>query len=81
MKKKFTALDALKVIGELKESDCYVNTTYEYKMVETALKESEKKDNALKTISDIIRDFNNGEFASGEVALEEISTVLREVLL
>lgn len=36
---------------------------------------------ALSTISDIIRDFNKGEFASAEIALQEITSLLSEVLL
>lgn len=36
---------------------------------------------ALSTISDIIRDFNKGEFASAEIALQEITCMLKEVLL
>lgn len=36
---------------------------------------------ALSTISDIIRDFNKGEFASAEIALQEITSILKEVLL
>lgn len=48
--------------------------------LDTIEKELKDRDNALKTISDIIRDFNKGEFASGEAALEEITSVLSEVL-
>ena len=48
--------------------------------LDTIEKELKDRDNALKTISDIIRDFNSGEFASGECALEEITSVLSEVL-
>lgn len=36
---------------------------------------------ALSTISDIIRDFNKGEFVSAEIALQEITSILQEVLL
>ena len=36
---------------------------------------------ALSTISDVIRDFNKGEFASAEIALQEITALLKEVLL
>lgn len=43
-------------------------------------KELKDRDNALKTISDIIRDFNTGEFASAEAALKEITEILSEVL-
>lgn len=49
--------------------------------IEKELKDKEKQENALKTISDIIRDFNKGEFASGEIALQEITSILSEVLL
>ena len=35
---------------------------------------------ALSTISDVIRDFNKGEFASAEIALQEITDILSEVL-
>ncbi len=40
----------------------------------------DKQDYALKTISDVIRDFNKGEFASAEIALQEITSLLMEVL-
>ena len=43
--------------------------------------QKEKQGNALKTISDIIRDFNKGEFASAEIALQEITNILSEVVL
>ena len=48
--------------------------------LDTIEKELKDRDNALKTISDIIRDFNSGEFVSSECALEEITSVLSEVL-
>jgi hypothetical protein len=35
----------------------------------------------LSTISDVIRDFNKGEFACAEIALQEITSLLSEVLL
>jgi hypothetical protein len=41
MNRELTPLKALKAIGQLKENDCYINTTVEYKIVEEALKEYE----------------------------------------
>lgn len=38
MNKELTPLEALNEIGKLKENGCYVNTTVEYEIVETALK-------------------------------------------
>ena len=38
MSKELTPLEALEEIGKLKESGEYINTTVEYKIVETALK-------------------------------------------
>lgn len=52
----------------------------ENECLETIEKELKDRDNALKTISDIIRDFNTGEFASAEIALKEITDILSEVL-
>ena len=55
------------------ENECLIT-------IEKELKEKETQENALKTISDIIRDFNTGEFASAEAALKEITDILSEVL-
>ena len=49
--------------------------------IEKELEDKEKQESALKTISDIIRDFNKGEFANTECALQEITNILSEVLL
>ena len=84
MSKGLEALEIIKLALTIYsdcESDIYTRCPFECEQIEKELKEAEKKDNALKTISDIIRDFNKGEFANGECALEEITNILKEVLL
>ena len=75
----------LEVLKDIREFIEQARTTHiitdGLKVIEKELKEKEKQENALKTISDIIRDFNKGELANSKCALEEITNILKEVLL
>ena len=44
MSKELTLLQALKEIGKIKENGVYINTTFEYKVLEILLKDYEKSE-------------------------------------
>ncbi len=70
---------ALKTIRHIHDIECGEDESInkDFDIIEKELKD---RDNALKTISDIIRDFNRVEFLSAEIALQEITDILKKVL-